>query len=112
MRFDHSASSLSLPEAFPVWFSRPSSLSFGLRAEETAAGDWFVLAHLGFLFLLLGCFGWAAWSIRRRIRHPQPHLKLLMELEEEAAAQPAPEAAEDSQPAPAWERPADWWKRG
>ncbi len=110
MRFDSPASSLTLPKAFPVWFSSPPS--FGLRAEETAAGDFFVLAHLGFLFLLLGCFGWAAWSIRRRIRHPQPHLKLLMELEEGDAAVRGAGAEESPKTAPAWERPADWWKRG
>jgi hypothetical protein len=84
---------------------------------ETAAGDWFVVAHLAFFFFLLGCLGWATWSIWRRTTKPAPHLQLLMEMADadsnEEARRPSGLAAKggmsEAQP---WERPEDWWKRG
>lgn len=97
------------PAAFPLWLQEPV---FGLRAENTGAGDWFVLAHLGFFFLLLTCFGWAAWSIWRRTCRPEPHVRLLMEMEEAAAeARLAPrEPRPGGETGVPWERSADWWK--
>ncbi len=103
-----------VPEVFPVWRPAEAASSFGLRVEGTAAGEFFVLAHLGFFFLLLGCLGWAAWNIWRRTCRPQPHLKLIMEMDEEraASARPAAGISDDASGAAAWERPADWWKGG
>jgi hypothetical protein len=72
---------------------------------EEAAMNWFVLAHLGFFFLLLGCFGWGVWRIWQRTTRPEPHVALLMSLEEE------PAAAEGETVAQPWERRADWWKQ-
>lgn len=57
--------------------------SLGQRVENTAALDLSILATLGFLFFLLGCFATWAWLIWRRGSHLEPHVKLLMELEEE-----------------------------
>ncbi len=107
------ADHLPAPAAFPVWQKEPV---FGLRAEDTLAGDWFVLAHLGFFFFLFACFGWAAWNIWRRTCCPPPHVQLLMELEETAAKASLNGARASSHEAkpetPPWERPDDWWKRG
>ena len=103
--------------AFAVGLHRRA---FGQHAENTAAMDWFVLATLGFLFFLLGCFATWAWLLWRRGQRPEPHVQLLMELEEEAQAEPAadtetqrPEAnggapKEAGEP---WELPPDWWKK-
>jgi hypothetical protein len=96
--------------AFPVWLHRPSG---GAYAENTAAMDFFVLATLGCLFFLLGCFATWAWLLWRRSRRPKPHVKLLMELEAQDAHEPRPnqsraQAGEAKEP---WERPADWWKK-
>ena len=102
------------PVAFMVWQQDPA---YGRIFEDTTAGDLFVLAHLGFFFLLLGCFGWAAWSIWRRTCRPQPHMRLIMEIEEAATAgrMPQPEPVrpprEKKAESPPWERPEDWWKR-
>jgi hypothetical protein len=93
--------------------------SYGQGIEDTVAGDWFVLAHLGFFFMLLGCFGWAAWSIWKRTTRPEPHIQLIMELEQEQAdaePEPFPSApgvecsGADSKSSEPWERPPDWWK--
>ncbi len=89
---------------------------------QVIAGDWFVLAHLAFFFLLLGCFGLAVWSIWRRTTRPEPHVRLLMELEGQAegdraggpafARGPTPEtdarARVEREP---WERAEDWWRQ-
>jgi len=104
--------------AFPVW---GRGREFGMHTEDTFAGDLFVLAHLGFFFLLLGCFGWAAWSIWRRTTHPEPHLKLLMEMDQSldaSAVNPSAGTRSDfaegmnsmDLPRDPWERPPEWWK--
>jgi hypothetical protein len=93
--------------AFPVWLHRPSG---GAYAQSTAAMDWFVLATLGFLFFLLGCFATWALVIWRRGRRPQPHVKLLMELDEPEAPPIERQSRGSDAPEP-WERPADWWKK-
>lgn len=94
--------------AFPIWLRGDS---FGRHVEETAASDLFVLAHLGFFFLLLSCFALAVWSIWRRTCRPQPHVQLLMEMEEaEAKGCASAGGAAENKGLP-WERPADWWKR-
>lgn len=100
----------SLVMAFPVWLGESSH---GNRTEDTAAGDLFVLAHLGFFFLLLGCFAWAAWSIWKRTTQPPPHIQLLMELtdDETPASVRSNDAPAATSPASEpWEKPADWWK--
>lgn len=80
---------------------------------------------LGFLvFLFLGfCLG--GYVLWRRERDPEPHRKLLMELEDEEAAgsegkdkdatdepqtEPRPRR-EGKPPAKSWERDGDWWKK-
>ncbi len=107
--------------AFAVYLTQ--SGGHGGQMEHTAAMDWFVLATLGCLFFLLGCFATWGFILWHRGRHPEPHMRLLMELEEDSAEaeaeadSPAEEpgaaqsqpTAEDSPPPP-WERPADWWK--
>ncbi|MDZ4287160.1 MAG: hypothetical protein U0984_04335 [Prosthecobacter sp.] len=92
--------------AFPVWLRRPD---FGHHVEDTAAMDWFVLATLGFLFFLLGCFATWAWLLWRRSHRPTPQVKLLMELEEEERQTETKRPP--AEPAEPWERPADWWKK-
>jgi hypothetical protein len=94
--------------------------SFGQPIQSTAAMDLFVLATLGFLFFLLGCFATWAWLIWRRANRPEPHVKLLMELDgHEPRADPETEdpkektkqqPPEEDETAP-WERPGDWWKQ-
>lgn len=84
--------------------------------RETAAGDWFVVAHLAFFFLLLACFGWATWGIWRRTTRPEPHLQLLMEMADqkdavEVSPEASPSGAGRAEVLP-WERPEDWWKKG
>jgi len=105
-----SALTASMPPAFQVWLREPSH---GNRTEDTAAGDLFVLAHLGFFFMLLGCFGWAAWSIWKRTTQPAPHIQLIMEMNDAEPAGLAP-SSEGERPkqglGDAWEKPADWWK--
>lgn len=105
--------------AFLVHLNKPTA---GSHAEHTEAMDLFVLATLGTLFFLLGCFATWGWLIWRRGQNPAPHVKLLMELEEEEARQkqrppgpnPAPAGTAEEEresPPPPWERSADWWKK-
>lgn len=79
------------------------------------ASDWFVLFTLGTLLFLLGAFAASAWMIWRRSTRPEPHARLLMELEDEstqaAAATAAAPAGEQPETAAPWEQPADWWKK-
>jgi hypothetical protein len=84
--------------------------------RDTQAGDWFVIAHLAFFFLLLGCFAWATWGIWRRTTRPAPHMQLIMELAEEesrdaptAGVHPSGTSGAAAQP---WEKAEDWWKKG
>lgn len=107
--------------AFMVWTDRQVAGS-AATGEQVIAGDWFVVAHLAFFFLLLGCFGLAVWSIWRRTTRPEPHVRLLMELEEENAASggsalargagtgPGGEAGRRVERQP-WERADDWWRQ-
>ena len=83
--------------------------------RDTQAGDWFVVAHLGFFFLLLVCFAWAAWGIWRRTTRPAPHMQLIMEMCEgdDASTSTAgvfPPGTGTAAARP-WEKPEDWWKK-
>jgi hypothetical protein len=91
------------------------SAAYGRWIQESGAGEWFVLAHLGFFFILLACFGWAAWGIWRRTTRPAPHLQLLMEMatgelegSKEGESKAGGEGDRDLRP---WERSEDWWKK-
>jgi len=84
---------------------------FGSHAENTAAMDWFVLANLGFLFFLMGCFAIGGWLIWRRTTRPEPHIRLLMEMEEESTQTESAKPTASSDAAAPWERQADWWKQ-
>jgi hypothetical protein len=98
--------SLPLPEGGAVKVSH----------EWVVAADWAVLFTLATLLFLLSSFAIWAWLIWRRTTQPEPHVKLLMELEEEetAAAESAARTA-SAQPEPEsdapWEQSADWWKK-
>ena len=84
---------------------------FGITTEPAPGSDAFVLMTLGFLVFLFIAFGVGGYILWRRSQHPAPHLKLLMELEEEATQQPLAKTelnAPDSRP---WEQDADWWKK-
>ena len=81
--------------------------------HSTSAGDWFVVAHLAFFFLLLACFGWATYGIWRRTMRPAPHLQLIMEINDEQTSPMAsvrPEGGEGGDAMP-WEKAGDWWKK-
>lgn len=84
--------------------------NFGITSEKNGAGDAFVLMTLGFLFFLFGAFAFAGWCLWRRKMQPDPHVRLLMEMEqvEEESALPGTEPVPETQ---AWEQPADWWKK-
>ena len=78
------------------------------------AAELFVLFTLTTLFFIIGTFALWMWLLWRRSVNPPPHVKLLMELqdEEDAAAKSKPVGPDDKdEPAQPWERSADWWKR-
>ena len=94
------------------FFSRPEGGTMKIPREWAEASDWFVLFTLGTLFFLLGAFAMWAWLIWRRTTKPEPHMQLLMELEEEQAreAQTSVNEPETDTRAP-WEQSPDWWKK-
>lgn len=86
-----------------------------VNPEFVTAGNWFVVMHLALFLFLTTFFVMVGRSIWRRTVRPEPHVRLLMELEEEAAPAPTTPAASPSappdEPAQPWEKPADWWKK-
>ncbi|WP_395745447.1 hypothetical protein [Prosthecobacter sp.] len=94
---------------------RPEGGTTRVPREWVEASDWFVLFTLGTLLFLLGAFAMWGWLIWRRGARPEPHVKLLMELEEEEekrerqARTAAPHEERESR-AP-WEKSPDWWKK-
>ncbi len=84
---------------------------------HTAAMDMFVMINLAFLMFMLAFFACWAWLIWRRTTQPEPHVKLLMELEDELAQEQKNAALRDlhsestSEPRASWEREADWWRK-
>ncbi|WP_395741218.1 hypothetical protein [Prosthecobacter sp.] len=103
---------------FLALLHRPEGGTAPVPRQILEASDWAVLFTLGTLFFLLGAFAMWAWLIWRRTTRPEPHVKLLMELEEEEqeangrkAPSPAAPAEESSPQAAPWEQSADWWKK-
>ena len=64
-----------------AFLARPESGTVKISREWVEASDWFVLFTLGTLFFLLGAFAMWASVIWRRTTKPDPHVKLLMELD-------------------------------
>ena len=95
-----------------AFFPRPEGGTIKVSREWVEASDWFVLFTLGTLLFLLGAFAMWAWLIWRRTTKPEPHIKLLMELEEESAdeARTTMPEVEPETRAP-WEKTSDWWKK-
>ena len=86
---------------------------FGQGTEPAAGSDAFVLMTLGFLGFLFGAVVAAGIVLWRRQTRPEPHRRLLMEMEQQDSAQQASattggDAESARQP---WEREADWWKK-
>lgn len=95
---------------------RPEGGTTPVTRNLLEASDWAMLFTLGTLFFLLGAFAMWAWLIWRRTTRPEPHVKLLMELEEEAeserrAATSSASGEEPGSPRAPWEQSADWWKK-
>lgn len=99
--------------ALPAFFPRPAGGTEKIPREWADASGWFVIFTLGTLLFLLACFAVWAWIIWRRSTRPEPHVRLLMELEEHARRekQAATSAREESEARAPWEQPADWWKQ-
>lgn len=105
---------MHLPQ-FLAFLPRPEGGTAPVPRQWAEASDWFVLFTLGTLLFLLGAFAAWAWIIWRRSTRPEPHMRLLMELEtQEENHENTPAAGREktgpSSPAP-WEQPADWWKK-
>ena len=99
--------------ALLAFLPRPEGGTAKVPREWVEASDWLVLFNLGTLLFLLGAFAMWAWLIWRRTTRPEPHIKLLMELEDEERASEARASAsaeEPETPAP-WEQSPDWWKK-
>ncbi|WP_395748395.1 hypothetical protein [Prosthecobacter sp.] len=105
-----------------VLLPRPQGDTAQVPRQLLEASDWAVLFTLGTLLFLLGAFAMWAWLIWRRTTRPEPHVKLLMELEEEAAeaeetgrrastSSSAPEEESSPPKTAPWEQSADWWKK-
>jgi hypothetical protein len=98
--------------ALLAFLLRPEGGTVKVPREWAEASDWFVLFTLGTLLFLLGAFAMWAWLIWRRTTKPEPHVKLLMELEEEAESEARTAAPrEDAEPPAPWEQSPDWWKQ-
>ena len=84
---------------------------FGIEdGQSAAAADGAALVMLGVVFFVVGMVGVFAWTMHRRAQRPDPTLEFLSRLEEETP--PTPTDAPAGPREDAWERPADWWKRG
>ena len=74
------------------------------------ASEGFVMFTLATLFFTLGCFvTWMVFIWRRSV-NPPPHVRLIMEVQEEASREEHQPAAEDAPKQP-WEKNADWWRK-
>lgn len=80
--------------------------------ETTLESDAFAVAMLVVIFSALGVVGLLLLTMRWRAARRDRHVdQLLDELAQEQAQQEVPHAAESSARA-AWEKEADWWKKG
>ncbi|MBL9131927.1 MAG: hypothetical protein JNG86_12045 [Verrucomicrobiaceae bacterium] len=80
------------------------------------AAEVFVLVTLATLFFILAAFATWMWLLWRRAQNPPPHVRLLMELQDEEEQQKTtrgmPAGPDDEEkPSQPWERAADWWKK-
>jgi hypothetical protein len=82
--------------------------NFGLQSERTEAADTFVLITLAFLFFVLGIGLVSAWLLWRRQTRPQPHVQLMMELEQQHTI---PQLSSTPNTLSPWEKDPDWWKQ-
>ena len=85
---------------------------FVIKSESAPGSDAFVLMTLGFLAFLFIGFSIAGYILWRRSHDPEPHNRLLMELEKDQAAEHLTTGKDEDptlKPKP-WERDADWWK--
>lgn len=95
-----------------AFLPRPEGGTARIPREWLEASDWAVLFTLATLLFLLGAFAMWAWLIWRRTTKPEPHIKLLMELEEEAAVEARTTTSQDQPETRApWEQAPDWWKK-
>lgn len=95
-----------------AFLARPTGDTAKISREWMEAADWSVLFTLGTLLFLLGAFATWAWIIWRRSAHPEPHVRLLMELaEEEGQDTPAAPTQQKHEPQAPWEQSTDWWKK-
>jgi hypothetical protein len=95
---------------------RPDADTARVSRALLEAADWAVLFTLGTLLFLLGAFAMWAWLIWLRTTNPPPHVKLLMELEDEAGVEaedkaPTMTPLEEPEPKAPWEQSPDWWKQ-
>lgn len=98
--------------ALLAFFPRPEGGTAKVPREWAEASDWFVIFTMATLFFLLGAFVTWAWVIWRRSTKPEPHVRLLMELEDEKEREKhAATASEEPESRAPWEKSADWWKR-
>ena len=102
--------------ALLAFLTRHESVTAPIPRQWAEASDLFVMFTLATLFFLLGAFATGAWIIWRRTTRPQPHIQLLMELqetpEEEQKRDTAAAGHENEAPPAPWEKPENWWKKG
>lgn len=96
---------------FMAWMTRAHG-GHGAKVppELAPASEGFVMFTLATLFFTLGCFvTWMVFIWRRGV-NPPPHVRLIMEVQEEASREEHQPAAEDTPKQP-WEKNADWWRK-
>jgi hypothetical protein len=95
-----------------AFLPRPEGGTKKIPREWAEASDWFVLFTLGTLLFLLGAFAMWAWLIWRRTTKPEPHVQLLMELENATEREKdATPRTDDTEPNSPWAKSGDWWKK-
>lgn len=98
--------------AFPVHLHSPAAAGHGVGTGQghVVAMDLFVLINLGLLLFMLGFFACWAWLIWRRTTRPEPHIQLIMELEDDPEFTGHLKAPAEENSRAAWERDQDWWR--
>jgi hypothetical protein len=98
--------------ALLAFLPRPAGGTQKITRDWAEASDWFVLFTLGTLLFLLGAFAMWAWLIWRRTTKPEPHVQLLMELENATEREKdATPRTDDTEPNSPWAKYGDWWKK-